>query len=433
MYSDEINNQLTIIRNACDVIDKINNGSSGGPVIIVKPGDVLNSVIEQALAGSVLSIDNSYVTQEDVVVSKPLALIASTPVGPGRISPNSRVPTINGKFTNTAPGVSLTSLAVNGINNAAFLLTVFDGTVMKQCILTGSQQGQHRAIWADAKNVSILDSYIWNIFESIDCQAIFAYNGCNGLNVDNCYLEASGENILFGGADADSADKIPQNITINNCDITKQLAWQGVAGITVKNHLELKCVIGLKMTNCRLSNCWTQAQTGYSIVLTVRNQDGKAPFSIVQNVVIDGNTIANVGAGVQILGRDDTPGKPSQVMTNVQLSNNAYDIVAALGACRQYFISGGPDKLLLVNEKFTGANLNSFLCFDQPQLQCTNFEFDGCNFQEGDYGIFGTNAPALGTAVLDMYTPGYKCSNNIVQKGTSGRFINYPSCITLQG
>jgi hypothetical protein len=120
-------------------------------------------------------------------------------------------------------------------------------------------------------------------------------------------------------------------------------------------------------------------------------------------------------------------------MTNVKLSNNVYDINAALGASRQYFISGGPDKLQLDTEKFTGANLNSFLSFDQPGLLATNFEFDNCNFQEGDYGIFGTAAPALGTAVLDMYAPGYKCNNNIVNKGTSGRFIQYPSCITLQG
>jgi len=433
MYSDEINNQLTIIRSACDVIEKINNGGNGGNTIPVHPGDNLASIIEQAPAGSIIVIDNAYVTQADLTISKPLALIAATPVGAGRITPSAVVPTINGSITNTASGISLTSLRVNGINNAAFLLTTADKTVMKQCILMGSPNGQHRGVWADSKNVDILDSYIGNIFESIDCQAIFAYNGCQNLNVDNCYLEASGENILFGGADANSEANIPQNIIINNCDITKPLSWFGKPGITVKNLLELKCAIGVTFTKNRLSNCWTQGQTGYGIVLTVRNQDGTAPFSIVKNVLIYGNTITNVGAGVQILGRDDRPSNPSQVMTNVKLSNNVYDINAALGASRQYFISGGPDKLQLDTENFTGANLNSFLCFDQPGLLATNFEFDNCNFQEGDYGIFGTAAPALGTAVLDMYAPGYKCNNNIVNKGTSGRFIQYPSCITLQG
>jgi hypothetical protein len=430
MYSDEIANQLTIIRNSCDVIERINNGGgNGGTVINVKPGDVLQSVIEQALAGSILSIDNAYITSESITVDKPLALIAATPVGAGRISIGARVPQINGKFTHTAPGVSLTSLAINGVNNADFLLTTFDGTIMKQCILTGSQYGQHRAIWADSKNVQIVDSYIANIFESIDCQAIFAYNGCDGLTVDNCYLEASGENILFGGADADSADKLPKNITINNCDITKNLTWQGAPGITVKNLLELKCAINVKMTNCRLSNCWTQGQTGYAIILTVRNQGGTAPFSIVKNVVIDNCQISNVGAGVQFLGRDDS--QPSQVMTGVQISNNHFSIDSALGASRQFFISSGPENVLLVNNVFEGANLNSFLSFDNPAFQCPNFEFDGNEFQEGDYGIFGTNASALGQAVLDMYTPGYKCSNNIVHKGTSGRTIQYPSCITV--
>src|SRR5215467_7301066 len=261
MYSDEIANQLTIIRGACDIIEKINNDTTN--TIPVHPGDNLASIIEQAPAGSVLVIDNAYVTQADLAISKPLALIAATPVGAGRISPTAVVPTINGSITNSAPNISLTSLAVNGLVESAFLLTAADGTTMAQCILMGSHLGQHRATWLDAKNINILDSYIYNIFDSIDCQAIFAYNGCNGLNVDNCYLEAAGENILFGGADASDAAHIPTNITINNCDITKQMTWQGAAGITVKNLLELKCVIGFKMTNCRLSNCWTSGQTGF--------------------------------------------------------------------------------------------------------------------------------------------------------------------------
>jgi len=431
MYSDEIANQLTIIRGACDIIEKINNDTTN--TIPVHPGDNLASIIEQAPAGSILVIDNAYITGADLAINKPLALIAATPVAAGRVSQGAVLPTINGSITNSAPNISLTNLAVNGMNSGAFLLTMFDGTVMKQCVLTGSQAGQHRAVWADCKNGKILDSYIWNIFESIDCQAIFAYNGCDGLVVDNTYLEAAGENILFGGADADSADMIPKNITINNCDLTKQLAWQGKPGVTVKNLFELKAAINVKMTNCRLSNCWTSGQTGFGIVLTVRNQDGKAPFSIVKDIVIDNIQVSNVGAGVQILGRDDTPGKPSQVMTNVVISNAHFVINATLGAARQYFISGGPDRLKLQNTAWDGENLNSFMTFDQPGILCTNFEFDGNEFQEGDYGIFGTNAPALGQAVLDMYAPGYVCNNNIVHKGTSGRNIQYPPCITVQG
>jgi len=117
------------------------------------------------------------------------------------------------------------------------------------------------------------------------------------------------------------------------------------------------------------------------------------------------------------------------------MKGNSYDIVAALGASRQYAITAGPDKLVLDGEIFTGPNLNSFLNFDDsdPTKKCTGFQFNNCNFQEGDYGIFGTDAPALGTPVLDMYAPGYVCNNNIVNKGTSGRFIAYPPCITLQG
>lgn len=399
-------------------------------IIPVKPGDNLASIIAASPANSIFSIDPLFVGDYDLILDKPMLLTSSVPTPPGRVNPTMSMPKINGSMVFTGPDVSLINILIAGKVPNANLIQMGDNSIVQQCVLVGSASGQHRGIWADAKKMQISESYIYNIWLDIDTQAILCYNGCNGLLVSDCYLEASGENFLSGGADADSVDKLPTDITFDNCDFVKPLAWKDK--ISVKNLFEIKAGKKITLKNSRLANCWTSGQTGYGILLTVRNQDGKAPFSVIEDVLIDNCDMSNVGAGFQHLGTDDT--NPSGKQSRMTISNNRIQLNTDFGAARQIFIANGSDQLKYLNNAFSyiGANEpNSFFNFDVPGVLSTGFEFDGNAFQEGDYGIFGSNAPGLGTPVLDMYAPGYKCNGNVVKKGTSGRSISYPSCITL--
>lgn len=417
MNEDAIRAQLNIIRNSCNIID----GLISNPVIPVGPSDNLLSILASAPAGSVLSIDPAFVLAADVVLSKPVTMMCSVPSVVGqRISSTYHCPIITGAFSVTAPNCSLINIALAPVNKNQTVLTTFDEFTFDRCIID-SRIGAHRGILANAKHNIIKDSYIAGITSDIDTQAIVAWDGCEDLEVDNCYLEASGENILFGGADASSLANVPTDISIMNCDIVKLLSWMGNVGITVKNLFEIKCGVNISLTGCRLNNSWTSGQDGYGILLTVRNQDGSAPFSTIKNILIDTCIVDNCAAGIQVLGQDYT--NPSDTMDTVTISNSKF---TNLNGGRTVFISRGPKNFKLRNTSFEGKNLNSALSFDDATQLCANLDIENCLFDEGDYGIIGTGAPALGQAVLDMYAPGYTWKSNTIVKGTSGRTINYP-------
>lgn len=419
-----INAQIAIGQTALTNIYNLVNPPSN--IVNVGVNDNLLSLIASNPAGTIFVIDPLFQLSGDIVLNKPLTLQSAAPFT-GRPTIATKVPTITGSITATAPSVNLINMGIYGSPNGGTLLSTFDNLLLQSSLLLGSNTGQHRGVLANnTKNAKIVDSYIGQIFNSIDTQAIVAWDGLDGLDVENTYLEASGENVLLGGEDASSAAAMPKNVTINNCDLVKPLSWQGIPTITVKNLFEIKCGINVNLTNSRLKNCWTSGQDGYAILLTVRNQNGAAPFSAIVNILIDSNTIENTTSGIQILGNDYS--NPSQFLDTVQFSGNKF---TKLNGGRTIFISRGSKNLQFVGDSFDGINLNSALSFDDPTYLNTNFMVSGCEFVEGDYGIFGTGAPALGEPVLAMYAPSYTWKNVTIHKGTSGRTIVYPPGTTV--
>ena len=53
-----------------------------------------------------------------------------------------------------------------------------------------------------------------------------------------------------------------------------------------------------------MENVWREAQVGYAILLTPRNQDGKAPWVVLEDVTIRHNVVRHAGGGVSITGED---------------------------------------------------------------------------------------------------------------------------------
>jgi hypothetical protein len=131
--------------------------------------------------------------------------------------------------------------------------------------------------------------------------------------ITNNFLEASGENILFGGGPATAT---PADIQINQNHFYKPLAWlSGQSGFmggpgghpfVVKNHLELKNAQRVLIEGNIFENTWGGfSQAGFSILLTPKNQyEGTSgnvcPMCQVTDVTIRYNTISHVGAGLQI-------------------------------------------------------------------------------------------------------------------------------------
>jgi hypothetical protein len=166
-------------------------------------------------------------------------------------------------------------------------------------------------------NAAIVDSYFSDFHcislhgSCIDSQAI---NGGDGTlpagpyKIDDNFLEASGESIMFGGGPGTS---VPADIEIRYNDLFKPLLWQPgapgyVGGYTgdpfiVKNNLELKNGQRVLLEGNVLQNVWGGfTQHGFSVLLNPATQNGGCPTCRVTDITIRYNTISNVGGGFSI-------------------------------------------------------------------------------------------------------------------------------------
>ena len=145
-----------------------------------------------------------------------------------------------------------------------------------------------------------MDSYLSDgHVVGFDAQAICGLNGPGPFKIVNNYLEGSGENVMFGGADPAIPDLVPSDIEFRGNHCFKPLSWKighpSYAGIpwTVKNLFELKNARRVLIEGNLFENNWAHAQNGTAILFTVRNQDGKAPWSVVQDVTMINNIVRN--------------------------------------------------------------------------------------------------------------------------------------------
>src|SRR5207249_192538 len=142
----------------------------------------------------------------------------------------------------------------------------------------------------------------------------------------NNYLEAAGENILFGGADPGIPNLIPSDITIRGNYLAKQVAWRSQTQWNVKNLFELKNAQRVVVDGNVMEYNWLSAQTGYAVLFTPRNQDGRCPWCTVQQVQFTNNLVRHVGSGINILGTDNI--YPSGTVNAITIRNNLFEDVS---------------------------------------------------------------------------------------------------------
>lgn len=171
-------------------------------------------------------------------------------------------------------------------------------------------------------NAAIVDSYFTD-FHCIaitglctDAQAIsggVSETQDGPFLIQNNFLEATGEAVMFGGG---KANMTPTDITIISNHFWKP--WQWMPGSTpfvggpdgrpfiVKNHLELKNAVRVLIDSNLMDNVWGGfTQNGYGILLTPKNQSrphrrSVCPKCKVTDVTIRYTYISHAGAGIQM-------------------------------------------------------------------------------------------------------------------------------------
>jgi len=117
------------------------------------------------------------------------------------------------------------------------------------------------------------------------------------IKIVNNYLEGAGENVIFGGSDPTVPNAVAQDIEIRCNHFFKPIKWMQELW-DVKNLLEFKNAQRVLVEGNKFENCWPSNQSGFALLLTPRNQNNTAPWSVVQDITIRRNIFTNVAQGI---------------------------------------------------------------------------------------------------------------------------------------
>ncbi len=285
-----------------------------------------------------------------------------------------------------------------------------------------------RGVALNSASSAVVDSYISEAHEvGADAQAIAGWNGPGPFKITDNYLEGAGENMLFGGSDPSIPNLVPSDIEVRRNYFYKQLRWKSddpsYAGIawTVKNLFELKNAQRVLVDGNIFEHNWPAAQNGFSILFTVRNQGGTAPWSIVQDVTFTHNLVRHVAAAVNILGTDDI--YPSQQTNRILVRDNVFDDVNATNW-------GGSGRLFQILDGTADITIDHNTAFQTGEVIAasgtsnTGFTYRNNITPNNQYGVAGDNYYGDPMGALTTYFPGVIFRRNVLQGGDSAK---YPS------
>jgi hypothetical protein len=296
-----------------------------------------------------------------------------------------------------------------------------------------ADQDVQRGIAMNCAECSVTNSYISDIhMVGIEAQAIAGWNGPGPFHIVNNYIEASTQNVLFGGADPGIPNLVPSDIEIRHNFMFKPMTWKvgdpsfvpitrngstkdPNSGIpyhwTVKNILELKNARNATIDGNVFQNNWTDGQAGLAILFTARNQNGTCSWCVVEKVTFTNNSVINSEGGVHIL-RTDAESKGA-ISSDITIANNLFDRIIGGGA---FVLINNPNNIRIVhNTVFKSRNAVTMdartALNGGPDPKGSGLVFQDNLFSEGDYGVFGSGF-GEGTVGLSNYFSNYVFAGN---------------------
>ena len=164
---------------------------------------------------------------------------AHAPHLPKLVSPNNApaIRTVHGaaywnlSLVEVRPSTNFTGEAIalgDGSSAQSSLAKVAHHLVIDRVYVHGdATHGLRRGIALNSAHTTIRNSHIADVKDlGSDTQAIGGWNGPGPYTIENNYLEAAGEVVMFGGADPAIPGLIPSDITIRGNTITRPLSWR---------------------------------------------------------------------------------------------------------------------------------------------------------------------------------------------------------------
>ena len=407
------------------------NAAAPGDTITLEPGATyVGNFVLPAKDGDQFITIRSSAPDADLPAADVRITPAAAPLLPKLRAPNTMA------VLRTAPGAHhyrLQFLEIyTNVSGASTILALGDGStaqntlasvpyalVVDRVYLHGDPTyGGKRGIGLNSGATTIVNSYISDIKAvGQDSQAIGGWNGPGPYTISNNYLEGAGENVMFGGADPAIPNLVPSDITFTHNHVAKPLSWRG-SSWTIKNLFELKSAQRVVIDRNLFENNWAAAQTGSAILLKSVNQDGQAPWSVVQDVQFTNNIVRNVSSAVNILGRDWR--YTAIEANNIVVRNNLFANVSASafgGVGRLLLINGGSqitfDHNTVINDGLStvfadGNPVQGFVFTDNVLLD------NGLGVKASGFGE--------GNATLAAFFPGAVVTGNIVANANASMY-----------
>jgi hypothetical protein len=300
-----------------------------------------------------------------------------------------------------------------------------------RCYIHGTPTGNvRRGILMNGVRTAVIDSYLSDFHEDgADSQAFVATNGPGPFKIVNNYLEGAGENVMFGGADPAIPNLVPSDIEVRRNYFFKPLTWKighpEYAGIpwTVKNLFELKNARRILIEGNLFEHSWAHAQVGFAVLFTVRNQDGTAPWSTVEDVTFRNNIVRHSGSGINILGLDNSFPSSSQQTKRIAIRNNLFADIDGTqwggdGRLFQLLV----DTADVVIEHNTAFQTGVIIMADGAPN--TGFVYRDNIAPHNEYGVFGSGF-GVGLPALAQYFPNAVFEYNVLA-GQPGYSTLYP-------
>lgn len=288
-----------------------------------------------------------------------------------------------------------------------------------RCYIHGDPHvGQKRGIALNSAATRIVNSHFSDFkLRGQDTQAIAGWNGPGPYVIENNYLEAAGENVMFGGADPGIPGLVPSDIVFRDNHVSKPVSWRRERW-QVKNLFELKSAARVLIEHNLFEHNWQAAQAGPAILFKSVNQDGAAPWSVVSNVMFRANVVRHVAAVFNIVGHDSN--HPSQQTADISIHHNLFADVDAgrWGGNGVFLLIGHAPRGVHVDHNTVMQSGNAVSVHGRPT---EGFVFTNNLIRHNAFGIKGDSRPT-GRDTLATFFPGAVVTHNAFAEGPEGRY-----------
>ena len=271
-----------------------------------------------------------------------------------------------------------------------------------------------RCVAFNGRALAVIDSWLSECHgKGFDAQGLAGWNGPGPFLIENNHIEGSGQAVLFGGSDPAIAGLSPSDIVIRRNHMFKPLSW-GNGKWTVKATFELKHAKRVLCEGNVLENHWADAQVGYAILFQTVSQDGAAPWTTIQDVLVQDNVIKNSRSGMNMLSR--TSSIPINGTARVAVVNNLFqevgrDPISGDNGSVFQLLSDLQDISIVNNTATLAGTARHALSMDY--LQQARLTLVNNVFPMTEYGIFGGNV-GVGNAALNQYAPSAQVVGNVI-------------------